>query len=99
MPSTVVELSVGQHVLKNIEFLVADEKVESEDLLIGLPVFLHLRVDKKRPLEENIESLTGTDYSLKDASRKEPGKLSRNMLARRHVRQAAKWTGVGTHSR
>lgn len=61
VPSTVLHLSVGQLALKNIKFLVADDKVESEDHLIGLSVLRHLRANTKTLLEENLDALNGTD--------------------------------------
>lgn len=75
MRSTVLYLSVGQFALNNIRFLVDDDKVESEVLLIGLAVLRHLRVDTKTLPEENIKALDGTYCSLGDTQPKEPGKL------------------------
>lgn len=81
MPSTVLYLSVCKLALKNIKFLVADDRVESEDHLIDLPVLRHLRVDTKTLLEEKIDALNGTDCSLDDTQRKETGHLAHLMAA------------------
>lgn len=47
VPSTVLHLSSGRLALKNIKFLLDDDDntMVCEDLLIGLPVLRHLRVD------------------------------------------------------
>lgn len=69
MPSTVLHLSVGKVARKNITFLVVDDKVESEDLLICLPVLHLLRVDTRTVLEENIEAFNGNYCSLENTQR------------------------------
>lgn len=70
VPPTVLPVSVGQPALKNNTFFVADDKVESEDLFVGLPVFRHLCVETKMLLEENIDVQNATDCSLEDTQRK-----------------------------
>jgi len=97
VPSTVLHLSSGRLALKNITFLVADDDdaMVCEDLLIGLPVLKHLRVDTKTLLEENITALDGTDCGLIDAPRGPMGKLGRLMTARLNGQGNA----VGTASR
>ena len=84
VPTTVLHLSSGRLALKNIKFLVADDDdaLACEDLLIGLPVLKHLRVDTKTLLEDNIKTLDGTDCSLTDQVRDKTGKLGRLMSAR-----------------
>ena len=68
--------------LKNISFLVADDSTTCEDMLIGLPVLQHLRVDTRTLLEDKISSLDGTDCCLEDDGDMKPGKLGRIMAAR-----------------
>lgn len=78
----VLHLPISQIVLKYIKSLIADDKVESEDLLMGLPGLHHLRIDTKKQLEENIHDLNGTNCSFEDTQRKERGRLERLMNAR-----------------
>lgn len=66
VPSTVLSLFVDQLALEIINCFVADDGVESEDLLIGLLVLHHLRADTKALLEEQIDTFDGTDCSLSD---------------------------------
>lgn len=84
MPSTVLHLSSGRLALKNIRYLVPDDDnaMVCEDVLIGLPVLKHLRVDTKTLLEDNIKNLDGTDCSLTDHPKMQMGKLGRLMTAR-----------------
>lgn len=60
-PRLVLHLSSGRMALCNISFLVADDDLACEDLLIGLPVLQHLRIDSKTLLENNRATLDGTD--------------------------------------
>ena len=53
-----------------------------EDLLIGLPVLRHLRVDTETLLEANIKSLDGTHCSLDGKPPTNMGKIGRLMTAR-----------------
>lgn len=82
VPSTVLHLSAGQMALKNIRYLVADDSLTCEDILIGLPVLRHLRVDTRTLLEDNYTSLHGTDCALNDSETQKTGKLGRIMSAR-----------------
>lgn len=52
VPATVLHFLVCQLALKNIKFLVADDKMERDDRLIGSPVLCHLYVDAKTLLEK-----------------------------------------------
>ena len=64
MPATVLNLNSGRLALKNIRYLVPNDAMPTEDLLIGRPVLRHLRVDQnKTHLEDRIKSLDGTDCS------------------------------------
>lgn len=69
VPRTVLHLSPGKLALKNISFLVPDDQVESEEVLIGLPVLRHLRVDKNTLLEDNVDAMNGIHCSMEDNHR------------------------------
>lgn len=62
-PRTVLHISDGQLHLLNIECLAPDEALTCEDMIIGLPVLHHLKVDSKTLLEQNRGALDGTDCS------------------------------------
>lgn len=47
-----MNLSAGSLALINITYLVVDDDLAIEDLLIGLPVIQHLGIENKTPLEE-----------------------------------------------
>ena len=64
VPRTVLHLASGRLALRNITYLVADDEIACEDLLIGLSVLRHLKVDTKTLLETNRASLDGTDSPL-----------------------------------
>lgn len=63
VPRLVLELSSGRMALLNITFLVADDELDCEDLLVGLPVLQHLGIDTRTLtlLERNWNTLSGTD--------------------------------------
>ena len=82
VPTTVLNLSSGRLALKNLRFLIPDDAVASEDMLIGRPVLRHLRVDTKTLLEERVSSLDGTDCSPDLLPKANGGHVSRLMLAR-----------------
>lgn len=46
------------------EYLIADDDLTTNDLLIGLPVLQHLQIDTKTLLESNRSVLDGTDCAL-----------------------------------
>lgn len=58
-----MQLSSGQLALANVTFLVADDELACEDLIIGLPVLRHLQVDTRTLLENNRAVLDGADCS------------------------------------
>lgn len=60
-PRTVFQLSSGLMDLLNIRFLVAEEDLTSEDLLMGLPVLRHFRIDSKTLLDNIHISIDGMD--------------------------------------
>lgn len=60
-PRTIMHLSSGQLALSNVKFLVSDDALVSEDLLIGLPVLEHLQVETRTLLERNRSALDGAD--------------------------------------
>lgn len=45
VPRTVFQLSAGHLALSNITFLVPDDSLACEDLLIGYPVLKNLKID------------------------------------------------------
>lgn len=51
----ILHLSSGNLVLRYMTFLVADNELVCEDLLNGLPILQHLKVDKRTMLEYNQE--------------------------------------------
>ena len=79
-----MQLFTGTLALVNVTFLVADDELAAEDLLIGLPILQHLGIDSKSLLEQKRDLLDGVDCSavrdLPGATR--GGKVSRLMLAR-----------------
>lgn len=82
MPSTVLHLHSGRLAFKNIRFLIADDAVSCEDLLIGRPVLRHLRVDTRTLLEDRVRTVDGTDCSTDFVGTSTGGRVSRLMLAR-----------------
>lgn len=67
--------------LLNVSFLVADNEIACEDLLVGLPVLRHLGTDFRTLLERNWSTLHVTDCAsvFQCAA---PGSLGRLMIAR-----------------
>ena len=61
VPRTVLTLSSGQLALCNISYLVVDGDLTEEQMLIGLPVLQHLKVDTRTLLEQNRNQLDETD--------------------------------------
>lgn len=79
-----MEFSSGRRALNNISFLISDPTPASEDLLIGLPVLMHLGIDSRTLLEPNNSQLDVMDCSsipLPTAS-KTFGSLGRLIIAR-----------------
>ena len=76
----------------NITFLVADDGLTDEDLLIGLPVLEHLKLDTRTMLERNCRDLDGMDCSqVGNPTRTSPGgSVSRLMIARLNGYQSHK---------
>lgn len=60
---TILHLSAEKLALLNVEVLIPDDALTSEDMIIGLPVLRHLKVDTKTLLEQNSAALVGTDCS------------------------------------
>ena len=83
-PRTVLHLSSGQLALANVTYLVADDDLACEDILIGLPVLRHLQVDTRTLLETNRSALDGIDCSdVGNPSLDErSGRVSRLMICR-----------------
>ncbi len=63
VPEIVMKLRVGKMALKNVTFLVCDDKMTNEPIIIGRPVLEHLRIDTKTLPEERALDLDGTDCS------------------------------------
>ena len=61
VPRTVLQLSSGQLALTNVTFLVADNELTCEDILIGNPLLKHLKIYMRTLLEENRAQLDGSD--------------------------------------
>ncbi len=59
-PRIFLHLAAGQLALFNVRFLVADGVLSSGDLIVGLPVLQHLKVDNRTLLEKDRASLDGT---------------------------------------
>ena len=75
-----------------ITFLVADDGLTDEDLLIELPVLEHLKVDTRTMLERNCRVLDGMDCSqIGNPTRaSQGGSVSRLMIARLNGYQSHK---------
>lgn len=84
IPRTVLQLASGQLALANVSFLVADDELACEELIIGLPVLRHLQVDTRTLLENNRSVLDGSDCSHvgNPTTRSRGGIVSRMMFAR-----------------
>ena len=63
-PRVILHLAAGKLALLNVKFLVADGDLATGDLIIGLPVLRHLKVDTRTLLERNRKSLDGTDCAV-----------------------------------
>jgi len=83
-PRTVLHLSSGPLALVNITYLVADDDLACEDLLIGRPVLKTLQIDSETMLERNRAVLDGADCSHvgNPIAHKQGGTVSRLMVAR-----------------
>lgn len=80
----VLLLSFGHLAVVNVPYLVADEDLTSDDLLVGRSVFHHLRIDPRTLLEEERSILDGTDCShvANPTVSSTSGTISRLMVAR-----------------
>lgn len=85
VPLTVLHLASGQLSLANITFFVAGDELVCEDLIIGLPVLQHLRVDTRTLLENNRPVLDDADCSAvgNPTAINRGGVVSRMMTARK----------------
>eukprot|EP00178_Gracilaria_changii_P000257 TRINITY_DN1027_c0_g1_i1.p2 TRINITY_DN1027_c0_g1~~TRINITY_DN1027_c0_g1_i1.p2 ORF type:complete len:1106 (+),score=114.18 TRINITY_DN1027_c0_g1_i1:5972-9289(+) len=84
VPRTILHLASGTLALMNISFLISDDDLACEHLLIGEPVLHHLRVDTHTLLDNNRFALNGSDCSTvgNPTSTKASGYVSRLMIAR-----------------
>lgn len=83
-PRTVLHLASGRLALVNVTFLIPDDDLACEDILIGLPVLRHVQVDTRTLLENNRAILDGADCSnvgIPSATDR-GGRVSRMMIAR-----------------
>lgn len=60
IPHSTLYLSSGCLALQNISFLVANDGLACEDVLIGYPVLQHLRIESKTLTESNHSALDAT---------------------------------------
>lgn len=75
--------------LKNIKFLVVDNELACEDVLIGLPVLQHRGIDSRTLLERNRAVFDGTDWSsVKKISTDNPSGVLGRLARAREKRQA-----------
>lgn len=79
---TVLHLSTGNLEPWNITILVSDDELASEDLLIGLPILRHRKVDTRTILEGNIAELNDMDCAANTVNGKEIGRTGRLMMSR-----------------
>ena len=63
VPNVVLNLKAGPLALRNVLFLISDDRLTSEPVIIGRPVLKHMKVDTKSLLEERAALLDGTDCS------------------------------------
>ena len=82
VPRTIMHLPSGALALQNISFLVADDELACEELLIGLPVLRHLRIDSQTLLENQRATLDGTDCATVPDIVPGGGLVSRMMISR-----------------
>lgn len=84
VPRIVLRLTTGPLALVNVTFLIPDDELAAEDVLLGLPLLQHLGIDTKTMLEQNRDNLDGADCSaiLPSLSQEGIGKVGRLMIAR-----------------
>ena len=63
-PRLILHLAAGKLALFNVKFLVADGGPATGDLIIGLPVLRHLKVDTRTLLERNPKFPDGRDCAV-----------------------------------
>eukprot|EP00171_Calliarthron_tuberculosum_P022172 IDg22172t1 len=61
VPVIILNLKVGRMAMKNLSFLVADDQMSAEPLIIGRPVLEHFNLDTKTLLEKHAKQLDGID--------------------------------------
>lgn len=60
-PRTIFHLSSGQLYILEVSFLVADDELIFESVIIGRPVLENVKIDTVSLLDQNREHLYGTD--------------------------------------
>ena len=87
IPRVILHLSAGQLALLNVSFLVADDDLADEDLLLGHPLLAHLGVDSRSILEHNYQVLHEMDCSTVPSLSTQKSTIGRLMAARiEHVK-------------
>lgn len=86
VPRLILNLSTGQMALTNETFLFVGDDGTCKDLLVGLPVPVHLDMLSGTLLEQKFQSLHNTDCSAVNTSRQQGsiGRLGRLIFARLH---------------
>ncbi|CAN8070623.1 unnamed protein product [Agarophyton chilense] len=84
IPEIIMEMNSGKMALRNVSFLVADDKIISEPLIIGNTVLRHLKVDTNSIIDAKLPELTGTDCSIVGNPITSGGYISRLVRHRRN---------------
>lgn len=64
VPRIILSLPSGKLAMLNVCFLVADDDLACESVLVGLPLLEHMKVDTKTMLDENRDRLDGIDCGM-----------------------------------
>lgn len=57
-----IHLSYGQLALRNSTFLVLDDELDTEELLIGVPILGNVKMETRKLLDDKRAVLDGTDF-------------------------------------
>ena len=84
VPNTILQLRTGSMGIQNMSFLISDDRLTGEPLIIGRPALQHMRVDTKTLLEERYSELNGIDCSSigNPTMSSKAGYVSRLMISR-----------------
>lgn len=64
VPRIILHLAFGLLDFEGITYLVREDELECEDLLIGIQFLTHLKIETKIPLETNCENSYDFEYSV-----------------------------------